>query len=304
VTETYDLCQVCDPTRSADTWSNVADGTPCENGQLCRKGVCNSVRRADGSLCTPAGEQPDSTDSTSCCAGEWADPAKVCLCTFEGPCVSDVDCCRGTCQNGSCSHCGEVQIGPPLCSQASDCCSGNCQAGACAPNPLGGACGIDTDCESGRCAEHKCVVPSCVLAQQPCTLDSDCCTGNCVDRNGYKSCGWSGWGEPCLLDSDCVNDSVCVQGGCQLTHLFCSSVGFACSKPLDCCGYQSVSVPTQTCIAGLCALCMQVGQACGAADDCCNRNCQAGSCQCAPAGNRCSANFDCCSHDCAGGSCR
>jgi hypothetical protein len=140
-------CKICD---GAGQCVNVADNTPCDDGNfctvndVCTNGVCagtagnqgqvcgtstyggTAIRCCNGSCpdpnCLPSGDTGDSCTvddecfNLNCCAEQSADcQSASCFCFFAQagePCGSDYDCSVGAGANTACV-CGTCQLPPP-----------------------------------------------------------------------------------------------------------------------------------------------------------------------------------------------
>jgi hypothetical protein len=88
-----DPCQSCEPSKSASSWTDKADGTSCGNGQVCHSGLCGT--QCDiGGMVYASGQLDPSNDCESCQPGTstvaWTDLS------------TGASCSSGVCSAGSC----------------------------------------------------------------------------------------------------------------------------------------------------------------------------------------------------------
>jgi len=164
---------VCDPQTGSCSDPAAADGTACDDGDLCtqtdgcRAGLCSG---ADPVICSPL----DQCHAAGVCdpqTGSCSDPAAAdgTACDDGDPCMQGEVCNAGVCSGAS----------PVVCEAIDQChLAGQCdpQSGACS-NPAapdgngcddGDACTLEETCQSGAC------VSSSILDcddQDPCTAD-------------------------------------------------------------------------------------------------------------------------------------
>lgn len=136
------ICRACD---AAGQCVNVADNTPCDDGNLCTindvctNGVCGGTSTNQGQVC---GTSTHGGTAIRCCNGVCADPD--CLpsgttgvsCTVDNTCFT-LDCCAqqsANCQSDAC-FCFFAQAGEP--------------------------CGSDLDCSNGAGANTACICGAC-----------------------------------------------------------------------------------------------------------------------------------------------
>ncbi|MGC4106157.1 MAG: IPT/TIG domain-containing protein [Thermomicrobiales bacterium] len=122
-------CQACDSARSKSAWSNLADGTPCDDGRFCTvgdacaAGVCLSTARGCGDGVACNGTETCDEGSASCkpgtstCSGaEVCDLAKnACVCNdclYEGACYPEGGGCDDHAPCSTASLCSKDQCLP------------------------------------------------------------------------------------------------------------------------------------------------------------------------------------------------
>jgi hypothetical protein len=199
-------------------FSNVANGTTCNDGSVCttgdtcQSGTCtgNSISCPDdGNLCTTAACHPSTgcfqqnntatcddgnpcTINDRCASGACSGTAKNC--SDSNPCTNDA-CDSGT---GNCFYTNNTAA----CTDGNACTVGDvCSGGACQPGASSlncndnNACTIDacnaiTGCthanaaDFSACAGGYCLSGTCVATQANgavCTLGAQCSSGFCVD---------------------------------------------------------------------------------------------------------------------------
>ena len=182
-------CQVCDPDQSTGQWSNVENGRPCDDGNVCtrrdecRNGSCTGldpVVCAPSDQCHRAGEcdpgsglcsNPEAPDGTACNADDNA-------------CTRNDSCRAGVCQPGD----------PVVCEARGQCrVAGTCDAdtGECdnPPAPDGAACDDGDPCTT----DDRCVDGECAGTEKSCPGATECCRrpgnhlGQCVARQACEN---------------------------------------------------------------------------------------------------------------------
>ena len=151
-TNPTNVCQSCQPNRSNSSWSDVSNGTSCDDGDSCTAfDSCTAGACAGG---TPAG-----CDDGNPCTTDSCDPALGCEhvtrpCADEDPCTED-SCdpetgeCLSTPSQGACED-------GNLCTTDDSCATGTCVGGP------------PRDCDDGN----------------PCTVDSCDPVSGCVNDGG------------------------------------------------------------------------------------------------------------------------
>lgn len=93
------------------------------------------------------------------------------------------------------------------------------------PQPNGGQCAGEPDCESGFCY----VIPQVGGVCSECLVDEDCDTGTCsLDAVGYAICTDGSQGNMCNSDEGCMGELVCtelINTGGIFNANFCSQCG-------------------------------------------------------------------------------
>ncbi len=256
-------------------------------------------------------------------------------------CQQDSDCCSLHCSHGSCQRpvCAS-DYGP--CTHDSECCSGSCYDHVeCAPaayasfcQPLGQACGKNSECCSMVCLEGVCAQGSfCGQYGDVCVKATDCCGGvcdwthsagafgRCLALNTQSVCGAQFEGIACGVSFD--GGALCGGGCCShacapwgpLQNPICQPpsgcrpVGDLCNEDSDCCGGGGIQVcnrlSTPDAGPGVCSNptgCKPNGDVCNLTGSCnATAKCCAGSIS--DACRQDNAGVPRCSHSIDGGSC-
>ena len=133
-------------------------------------------------------------------------------------CVSDGECCSGSCKSELCvPPPGSCTSTTQACSADWQCCSGNCGGGKCVfpagvCKALDAACNGDEACCSGKCDGAKCIngpLLICKPAGNACNKSLECCSGSCASGTCITSV--STCGDP---DAACVAAKDCCSGKC------------------------------------------------------------------------------------------
>jgi hypothetical protein len=254
-------CQVCDPARDAQAWSND-DGIECDDGLFCTEadhcnaGSCSGTARScdDGIGCNGLSECDEATDA--CSPGiNQCETGFLCDAT-SGDCVSTCDGCN---IDGVCVANGAEQAGNPclacdiglsttsfspaagkLCGAARTACSaqdtcdssGVCQpnhgaAGSACGNPAASACNAADSCDGrGNCNPNVAANGLACDDGQFCSIGDECQGGVCVTSTP-RDCG--------VLRSCDEASNQCRCSGC--------TIGGECVAP----GTLSPSNPCQIC---------------------------------------------------------
>jgi hypothetical protein len=102
--------------------------------------------------------------------------------------------------------------------------------------PNGAACSADTQCQSTKCANSKCVAV--------CAADSDCATTEWCDIDGSKTC------KPDLTDGQtvCKRNAMCAHSNCEITSGTCKpAMSSTCSTDSGCPDTQWCDTKSATC---------------------------------------------------------
>ncbi len=138
-------CMECVPDQSKDGWSQLEDGTPCDDLRTCKAGTCECALTSCGAGCCGDGElcvggeccAPDCTGK-ECgddgCGGSCGQCPELKACK-DGACGCQFDSCVEVC----CPE-GEVCFGDL-------CCVPQCEGKECGDNACGGSCG---NCAPGQ----------------------------------------------------------------------------------------------------------------------------------------------------------
>lgn len=216
-------CQICDPARDAEGWSNN-DGIECDDGLFCTDvdhcdaGTCSGAARScdDGIACNGVSECDEATDACSpgvnqCETGFLCDATSGdCVSTCDGCNIDGVCLANGAEQAGnSCLVCDiglsttsySPAVGEP-CGAAATACSAQdtCDtSGVCQPNhaaagsacgtPAAAACNVADTCDGrGSCNPNVAANGSVCDDGQFCSLADECQGGVCVSSTP-RDCG-------------------------------------------------------------------------------------------------------------------
>lgn len=238
--------------RKCQTSLDCPDQYGCHDGRCYEAGQpCTKSDDCQGFECIQ-GRCGNCNVNDDCSLGE-ACIDKLCMKNINGISLDD----RITYKDGDVcpiSTCGKE---PKPCTKDTKCPDGcgYCVDGLCKclPGELQSACIVNTDCKSGKCTDHVCVVND-----GGCSTSKDCSgdTPYCVSG----ACSSTIIGATCQSGADCFSGGMyyCVNGTCAQEP---GSYGDLCVDDMDCTGYypnplvcQSVTVRGQTlkaCMPGL-----------------------------------------------------
>ncbi len=138
-TDDGDVCSICDPSQSTDTFSDAPDGTDCGPNSVCHSGDC--VCDDGFTLCS--GECVDTeTDLDHC--GDCGEPCTTGESDAEAMCVDSS--CDIECNDDSLTYCPESDTCTDTQTDPENC--GTC----------GNTCGGTTACEAGQCDQDDTVM--------------------------------------------------------------------------------------------------------------------------------------------------
>lgn len=276
-----------------------SDNSVVVNNRDCVAGGCPAGTTLEESshFCIPT----PPTKSRAICSAQNGDGQGACCGADAGFCVSDTDCCSGSCRSDGICRSGAGRS----CAIGNDCLSGSCTSGVCRPSGTGQPCAANGDCASFAC-ENKICKPG--EPGRPCAGGGDCLSGICGNEPGV--CLGRG-GDYCQgQDSLCVSN-VCLGGFCAGAN------GESCNSNGGC--------ASGLCLNGVCK--GGTGSSCSGNSGCASNMCQGGICKvgrggacqsnadcasdaicsqasgtcCGATGSSCGINNDCCSQDCSGG---
>lgn len=206
-------CQVCQPAVSQTAWSNLTNGTVCNDGNACTRtdtcqaGICVGSNPV---VCQPL-DQCHDAGTCDPATGTCSNPAKP-----NGTTCNDGNACTqtDTCQNGAC-----VGSNPVVCTALDQChAAGVCDpaSGICSnPNkPDGTTCNDGSACTEGdTCQAGVCKGG----AQKVCSTTNPCLTTSCDPALGCvtapKPAGTAcGDGNACNGNEVCDATGNCVAG--------------------------------------------------------------------------------------------
>jgi hypothetical protein len=238
--------------------------TPFRENGVC-KAACGTPFVANYRDCVaacPAGQVPDPNNPYLCGPAPSPKP-KTCdprsdsvssaCCRAKGAvCMTDADCCSGSCftTDGLCQG-----VVGEACATASECTSGNCSNGKCALGTTGQRCApqVPQGCGSQLCPASG----KCAAGGAACKQDSDC--GGPPDCVFVCQAGQSG--NVCVANSDCTSQD-CQSGKCK------GAPQESCQTTADCSG---TAATVQCNDKNKC--CLLSGLTCNANEDCCSNAC-------------------------------
>ena len=264
----------CPPSRSDGSDDGSVDGSDDGN---------DDVVVDDADVC--ALDEKSRGPSESCCLAFGADACGATLfcAAFDGrtvptcyvektrldgeECGADVHCASGACaDSGVCRG----SPGQP-CTRDAGCaafqgttyvCVDNDNGDQCLPaaRTLGGACVDDGGCDSGFCADDRCVSGD---DGARCAGDDDCQSGRCIG----DVCASGTIDSVCAVDDDCASDLTCRNARCGPRQL-----GDSCAEDDDC------VVVFGGCFGGTCVS-QAAGDACDSDAECGVNSCVDGRCE-------------------------
>ena len=195
-------CQVCAPALNQESWSPVADATPCGNEMVCASGSCVPLVCTSDCVGKACGDDG--------CGGNCGD----CMLPEEcvgGQCVCQPDCAGKECGDDGCGgECGQ-------CGAGEQCDNGSCELSCVNECPSDGF----SECLNADVLQVCGYAPSQCLEWTEQSCANGCASGACLgctpDCAG-KSCGDDGCGGSC---GDCAVGWECANGFCQFVSLTC-----------------------------------------------------------------------------------
>lgn len=282
-TRSSNVCQVCMPSTSTTSWSNVADNTSCDDGNLC-----NGVDTCQTGSCTQT-TAPVSCTSPPLChisAGATCDTTTG-VCTY--PIAADGTSCAGAgpqyCHNGTCST-GCFISGTFYASGTTNP-TNYCQS--CQPS-------VSSTSWSNANEAKSCSAPSKFCHNGACDLG--CGISGVYYTNGTQNPGnvcqlcdsTNGFGWTNLADNTSCDDGNYCNGvyTCQTGSCTQTTAPVVCNNPPACHTTTAATCNTST---GVCSYPTTAsdGTSCGTNSECCTGSCTAFSdpCNCGYCGNTC-----------------
>lgn len=284
-------CGVCDPA-TPNAWSGVADGTPCDDGDVCTfntacvAGLCQGaeIDCSDGSSCTtdrcdpvggcmniPAADGTSCDDASACTTNDVC-AAGQCLgttlsCDDGNDCTDDAcDPASGCMNENNTASCDDGDA----CTTSDVCADGVCSAGEPETCDDQNPCTIDVCHEVAGC-QHLPTNNPCCSGQVSLCDDGDPCTTDICDASTAE-CSYTLNTASCDDGNACTEDDTCDAGTCSGTTLSCDD-GNSCTT--DTCNINQgcLHAPQNT---GLC----DDGLACSTGDTCSAGVCVADTTQC------------------------
>ena len=245
-------CQtfVCAPATGACNAQATADGTACDDDN-----VCSATSACFGGACV--GNVTANCDDKNPCTTDTCDPKAGCLhAAATGPCDDGNPCTSGdACGGGACLS------GNNTC---------ECQAdGDCAKFEDGNACNGTLFCAANKCAIRPGTVITCDATQ-----DTACVKNTCAANTGLCAPVASKDGSACTDGSFCTVSDACAGGTCQGVALDCSDSNPCTTDACD----ATVGCVHKAADGGVC----DDGNGCTSGDTCQAGACVgSGACQCA-----------------------
>lgn len=233
-------CGICDPA-TPDAWSGVADGEPCDDGN-----ICTFDTTCQAGICT--GEEVDCDDGNSCTVAS-CDPIAGCMntpaadgtaCDDASLCTTDDMCVGGTCVGGEVGCDDGNPCTDDVCDPETGCTHTNNTAGCDDGDP----CTTGDTCSEGVCGagepetcddNNACTIDVChpVAGCQYLPTNSPCCTGEvsiCDDGNPCTTdlcdpdtagCTYEFNTLSCNDGNACTENDTCFEGSCGGTTRTC-----------------------------------------------------------------------------------
>ena len=298
-----DPCRVCEPSKSAKSWTLAASGTACDDGETCTiedacsEGTCGGKPLAcdDGNPCTTdvcvAGTgcvYPATVGAVPCDDGDACTEGDACS---EGKCFGKPQLCvdGNPCTVDSCDAalgCLYTQLDSPggkvvpcddgdACTDGDACVGGSCKPGDAANCDDGNLCTKD-GCDSFAGCTHLPTQNVCCTGQTSVCDDGDPCTNdNCDPATG--GCSKSDNTAICDDGDACTQKDTCDKGTCAGKTATCDD-GSPCTS--DACDPKKGCVHSPVADGKPC----DDGDACSKNDACAAGVCKGqGGCACTPA---------------------
>ena len=278
-------CAICDPAAADTAWTPIAEGDPCDAGDICvvdavcTDGACIGAELAceDGNPCTEntcvsglGCDFPPAFDGESCDDGNACTDGDVCAagscegstmgCDDGNPCTDDacdpIDGCGHTDNTAACDD-GDA------CTDGDVCAEGECISGEPANCEDGNLCTIDRCDEFVGCFHIPDLNPCCSGTTSICDDEDPCTTDICNLEDG--SCSREPNTAACDDGNACTTRDTCDDGTCGGDEISCEDdnpctaefcdpedgcsadllTGVACDDGVDC-------TVDDVCVAGAC----------------------------------------------------
>lgn len=188
----------------------IADGAPCQPGQLCCSGACDADGYCGDVVCALVG---DACAANFDCCSRRCDSDGLCeanLCAGrDEACVTDTDCCPLLGPGGELvpAQCAQGGDGKLVCRRDPDVCTG------CDPLDPQNCCVTELDqfCYVVGDQLTQCGSAECPPAGAECGSNDDCCEGLLCDTGFIPHCAAClGPGTPCVPgETSCCGELVC-----------------------------------------------------------------------------------------------
>ena len=235
-------CRICEPQKSATSWSTVANGTKCTDDGVacttdtCQAGKCQNALAAGyckiSNSCYVSGHTSPSSECKGCVPSQsktsWTNKPGGTKCTADA-----LSCTSDTCQGGVCSHklmtsrcliggkCYVTGAGPPTLPCRG--CNPSKSTSSWSLLPNGSSCAADSYvCTSDVCQNGSCTHP---LKSGYCRIGGTCYQSGA--KNPVQSCllcdpkntitNWSGAadGAQCTADAFSCTTDTCQSASCS-----------------------------------------------------------------------------------------
>ena len=293
-------CQACAPLDTQLTWSNVENGTACNDGEACTHADSCTAGQCGGTS-APCSDELECTDDVCDGEGGCSYPPSAGLCLIDGVCFASGD----TDPENQCQECNptlatEIFVNKSTgtaCDDGKPCTSGDaCADGGCSGTVY--SCADGKECTSDVCdgtggcsnpvASDSCLIAgACVAAGTP-KPDNQCqhCDPGTLATDWVNRPEDSG----CNDEAVCTTDDVCKAGLCKGTLL-----GGCCDKDSDCNDSEACTLDTCDVATGDCVFdpAPKEGGECDDLDFCTvDESCAGGTCtgadrDCSAAGDAC-----------------
>ena len=211
-------CQSCQPAVSTKAWSDLGNGTSCNDHNACTQTDTCQAGACVGSkpiVCT-ASDQCHTAGTCNPSTGVCSNPDKT-----NGTTCNDGNACTqtDTCQSGTCAG-----SNPVVCTASDQChVAGTCNSstGVCSnPNKTDGtACNDNNACTSN----DVCTGGSCAGTAVTCTASDQChAAGTCNPQTGCSNPPLAN-GTACNDGNACTSNDVCTGGSCAGAAVTCTA---------------------------------------------------------------------------------
>ncbi len=195
-------CQSCQPGASVTTWTDVADGTSCGNGQVCSSGACGTQCDIGGTIVASGAADPGNA-CQSCQPGAstsaWTSDANGTSCGAGSVCNA------GTCAPGC--FIGATVYAPAAANPGNACqsCQPTASTTAWSNDADGTSCATGEVCSAGTCSA-ECFIGGTLYASSEVDPGNDC--KRCAPSSSTTS--WTSVAD----GTSCAAGEICSAGAC------------------------------------------------------------------------------------------